>query len=88
MLTPLKAQDQLKLTKLVFSLCCRSTFDVSEGDSNPNVKQPDSNLSESESKFGEKHFEVDHSFLFLVWDYYSGMLLLMGRVVDPSQLIN
>lgn len=36
--------------------------------------------------FGEKHFEVDHAFLFLVWDYYSGMLLLMGRVVRPEEM--
>ena len=34
--------------------------------------------------FGQTYFEVDHPFLFLVWDYYSGMLLLMGRVVHPD----
>lgn len=31
-----------------------------------------------------RYFEVDHPFIFLVWDYYSGMLLLMGRVVTPE----
>ena len=32
----------------------------------------------------DRYFEVDHPFVFLVWDYYSGMLLLMGRVVRPE----
>ncbi len=36
--------------------------------------------------FGQKHFEVDHPFIFLVWDYYSGMLLLMGRVLHPEDI--
>jgi serine protease inhibitor len=37
--------------------------------------------------FGQKYFEVDHPFIFLVWDYYSGMLLLMGRVVHPEVVV-
>ena len=36
--------------------------------------------------FGQEFFEADHPFIFLVWDYYSGMLLLMGRVVHPLDL--
>eukprot|EP00095_Tigriopus_kingsejongensis_P008549 maker-scaffold989_size72935-snap-gene-0.9 protein:Tk08549 transcript:maker-scaffold989_size72935-snap-gene-0.9-mRNA-1 annotation:"hypothetical protein DAPPUDRAFT_51792" len=36
--------------------------------------------------FGQKYFEVDHPFIFLVWDYYSGMLLLMGRVIHPESI--
>lgn len=55
----------------------RSTFEVGEGGSSAK------STPESKSGFGQKHFEVDHSFMFLVWDYYSGMLLLMGRVVNP-----
>ena len=53
-------------------------FDITEGGSKPK------SLNSSKS-FDEKHFEVDHSFLFLVWDYYSGMLLLMGRVINPLE---
>ena len=34
--------------------------------------------------FGQRYFEVDHPFIFLVWDYYNGMLLLMGRVEHPE----
>ena len=34
--------------------------------------------------FGQKYFEVDHPFIFMVWDYYSGMFLLMGRVMHPN----
>ncbi len=40
----------------------------------------------SPSPFGQQYFEVDHPFVFLVWDYYSGMVLLMGRVVTPDVL--
>ena len=36
------------------------------------------------STFGQKYFEVDHPFIFMVWDYYSGMFLLMGRVIHPE----
>ena len=34
--------------------------------------------------FGQKYFEVDHPFIFMVWDYYSGMFILMGRVMHPN----
>ena len=34
--------------------------------------------------FEQKFFEVDHPFIFMVWDYYSGMFLLMGRVIHPD----
>jgi serpin B len=33
--------------------------------------------------FGEKYFEVDHPFIFIVWDYISGVVLFIGRVVRP-----
>ncbi|XP_037091177.1 leukocyte elastase inhibitor-like [Pollicipes pollicipes] len=34
------------------------------------------------------YFEVDHPFVFLVWDYYSAMVLLMGRVVHPEPILD
>ena len=36
---------------------------------------------------GRQVFEVDHPFMFLVWDYYSGMILLMGTVLHPEQIL-
>ncbi|XP_037074128.1 leukocyte elastase inhibitor A-like [Pollicipes pollicipes] len=35
-----------------------------------------------------RYFEVDHPFVFLVWDYYSAMVLLMGRVVHPEPILD
>ncbi|KAI9559716.1 hypothetical protein GHT06_013721 [Daphnia sinensis] len=38
--------------------------------------------------FGEKYFEVDHPFIFFLWDYHSGILLFIGRITAPEPLIN
>ncbi|XP_043216888.1 leukocyte elastase inhibitor-like [Amphibalanus amphitrite] len=40
----------------------------------------------TDSRITDKYFEVDHPFVFLVWDYHSAMVLLMGRVVHPQPL--
>ena len=64
----------------IFHLFFRNHFKVSEGGSSTTKSTISTNAG---STFSEKQFEVDHSFLFLVWDYYSGMLLLMGRVTNP-----
>ena len=45
---------------------------------------PNENKTIKSSTFGQKYFEVDHPFIFMVWDYYSGMFLLMGRVMNPD----
>ena len=37
--------------------------------------------------FGEKYFEVDHPFVFFLWDYHSGILLFLGRVTTPEPWI-
>ena len=41
-------------------------------------------VERADTGLGQNYFEVDHPFVFLVWDYYSGMLLLMGRVQRPE----
>lgn len=41
-------------------------------------------LSSRRRLLKDKYFEVDHPFVFLVWDYHSAMVLLMGRVVRPE----
>ena len=33
------------------------------------------------------YFEADHPFIFIVWDYFSGMILLMGKVVQPAAAV-
>ncbi len=38
--------------------------------------------------FGEKYFEVDHPFIFFLWDYHSGILLFIGRITTPEPWIN
>ena len=40
----------------------------------------------TDARITDKYFEVDHPFVFLVWDYHSAMVLLMGRVVHPQPL--
>ncbi|KAK8724342.1 hypothetical protein OTU49_011340, partial [Cherax quadricarinatus] len=37
--------------------------------------------------FGDKYFEVDHPFIFFVWDYIGSSVVLMGRIVTPEPII-
>ncbi|XP_042220915.1 leukocyte elastase inhibitor-like [Homarus americanus] len=37
--------------------------------------------------FGDKYFEVDHPFIFFLWDYIGSSVLFMGRVVTPDPII-
>jgi serine protease inhibitor len=34
----------------------------------------------------QKFFEVDHPFIYLIWDYFTGSILMIGRVVRPIVL--
>ena len=69
-----------------FVITFRATFSVTE--KGTTRTRPDTVKSEmkpsSFGSFGQKYFEVDHPFIFMIWDYYSGMFLLMGRVIHPD----
>ena len=69
-----------------FILIFRATFVVTEkGVRGKKVNTEDASTKKSNfASFGQKYFEVDHPFIFMVWDYYSGMFLLMGRVMNPN----
>ena len=32
----------------------------------------------------QKYFEVDRAFIYFVWDYYTGTLIIIGRVTRPQ----
>ena len=32
----------------------------------------------------QKYFEVDRAFIYFVWDYYTGSLIIIGRVTRPQ----
>ena len=34
----------------------------------------------------QRFFEVDHPFLYFIWDYFTGTILLIGRVERPLVL--
>ena len=68
-----------------FQFILRATFSVTEkGTTRTKKVTPNENKTIKSSTFGQKYFEVDHPFIFMVWDYYSGMFLLMGRVMNPN----
>ena len=60
----------------------RSIFEVSEQGAKGSAATFATVERSSDTR--DRYFEVDHPFVFLVWDYYSGMLLLMGRVLAPE----
>ena len=31
----------------------------------------------------QKYFEVDRAFIYFIWDYFSGTIILIGRVTKP-----
>ncbi|RXG59246.1 Leukocyte elastase inhibitor C [Armadillidium vulgare] len=68
--------------------------EIDEGRNNedseiPSTTSPPSQSSNDESfgKLGEKYFEVDHSFIFFIWDYIASTIICMGpsgRSSNPS----
>ena len=68
----------------------RSSLDVTEsgakGAAATSTAVERTGHDDEDPAFGQHYFEVDHPFVFLVWDYYSGMVLLMGRVLEPQIL--
>ena len=32
----------------------------------------------------QKYFEVDRAFLYFVWDYFTGTIIMIGRVTRPQ----
>ena len=65
-------------------LCYRATFSVTEKGTARTKTTSEKDKINTFGAFGQKYFEVDHPFIFMVWDYYSGMFLLMGRVIHPD----
>lgn len=63
----------------------RLVVEVTEGGEN-NTHAQDSR-GEQVGTFGDKYFEVDHPFVFFVWDYRASSVLVMGRVVSPEPIL-
>ena len=63
----------------------RAAFRMTEDDSNDDNKQSKS-IPDRKGIFNH-YFEADHPFVFIIWDYYSGMILLMGKVVQPDIIV-
>ena len=45
-------------------------------------------MSKSEEKrnvgvLKQKYFEVDRAFIYFIWDYFTGSIILIGRVTRP-----
>ena len=70
----------MNFLKLCF---CRASFRMTETDF-ASSKQSRS-IPDRKGIFNH-YFEADHPFVFLVWDYFSGMLILMGKVVQPTAI--
>ncbi|XP_050701535.1 leukocyte elastase inhibitor-like [Eriocheir sinensis] len=63
----------------------RLLVEVTEGGEN-NTHAQDSR-AEQVGTFGDKYFEVDHPFVFFVWDYRASSVLVMARIVSPEPIL-
>jgi len=83
---PSKADLSLMAPQAALSLTTikhQATFEVNEQGARGSAATV-ATLANRVGTLGQEYFEVDHPFMFLVWDYYSGMILLMGRVLHPD----
>jgi len=64
------------------------TYELTEKGAHGVVSQPQRPRDSLSSLRRQNYFEVDHPFMFLIWDYYTGMILLMGRVMHPEVPVN
>ena len=66
---------------LLLSAVCRVQMEVKE------AGRPGSSESSKPRRVGvlkQKYFEVDRAFIYFVWDYYTGTVILIGRVARPQ----
>lgn len=61
----------------------RSSSSISTSSKRSTGSEELSKSSGARSKFDEKYFEVDHPFIFFLWDYIASTIIVMGRVADP-----
>lgn len=89
--------------KHIFSITYRIIFEVGESgrfqlsEDNPIASAQDSARRAGHTPtadiptlgtFGEQHFQVDHPFLFFIWDYFQSYIVMIGRVTHPNALKN
>ena len=61
-------------------LVLRVQIDVQEGGS-PGISKSQENKKVGVLK--QKYFEVDRAFIYFIWDYFTGSIILIGRVTKP-----
>ena len=68
------------LTLVSIYNCSRVQIEVQEGGT------PGMSKSQENKKVGvlkQKYFEVDRAFIYFIWDYFTGSIILIGRVTEP-----
>ena len=60
--------------------CLRVQIEVQEGGT-PGISESQKNKKVGVLK--QKYFEVDRAFIYFIWDYFTGSIILIGRVTKP-----